>query len=249
MGMIIIKSQYDIMQIEKASSVWKLVRDDFFKFVKPNISLIELDNRAKQIIEENGCKCAFYNYNGFPGNICISVNDVIIHGVPNSYVLKDGDLVSFDIGVDYNGYICDAAFTIVIGENPEASKINEVCFNSLMKGIEQAIPNNYVGDISYAIEEYVTNNGYKVINDFGGHGCGKQLHEDPMILNYGKPKTGSKLLPGMVICIEPMILTDKNEYYIDKKDKWSVISKNHKLTCHWEHMILITKDGNKILTK
>lgn len=247
--MIIIKSKYDIEQIEKASFVWKHVKDDFFIFVKPGRTLKEIDNRAKEIIESHNCKCAFFGYNGFPGNICISVNDVIIHGVPTDYVLKENDLVTFDIGVDYNGYICDAAFTMVLGDNPDANKINEVCYNALMEGIKHALPNNYVGDISSSIEKYVTENGYFVIRDFGGHGCGKKLHEDPMILNYGQPKTGSKLLPGMVICIEPMILTDDREYYINKKDKWSVISKNRKLTCHWEHMILITHDGNKILTE
>lgn len=247
--MIFIKSKYDIEQIERASTVWKKVRDDFFKFVKLGLSLKELDLRAKEIIESNGCKCAFYNYNGFPGNICISVNDVIIHGVPTDYILKDGDMVTFDVGVEYNSYICDAAFTIIIGKNEEAEKINKICYESLIEGIKKAIPNNYVGDISNAIEDFVNKNGYKVIQDFGGHGCGKKLHEDPMILNYGKPKTGALLKPGMVICIEPMILTDKNEYYIDKKDKWSVISKNHKLTCHWEHMVLITNEGNKILTE
>lgn len=247
--MIFIKSKYDIEQIERASTVWKKVRDDFFKFVKSGISLKELDLRAKSIIESNNCKCAFYKYNGFPGNICISVNDVVIHGIPNDYVLKNGDIVTFDVGVDYNTYICDAAFTMVIGKNEEAEKINKICYESLMEGIKKAIPNNYVGDISNAIENFVTKNGYKVIQDFGGHGCGKKLHEDPMILNYGKPKTGAILKPGMVICIEPMILTDRNEYYIDEKDKWSVISKNHKLTCHWEHMVLITNQGNKILTE
>ncbi|WP_412032237.1 type I methionyl aminopeptidase [Malacoplasma muris] len=247
--MIIIKSLYDIEQIEKASSIWKKVRDDFFKYVTIGQSLKYLDLRAKNIIENNGGKCAFYKYNGFPGNICISVNDVIIHGIPNDYILQEKDIVTFDVGVDYNGYICDAAFTIVLGNNEEAKKINEICYNSLLEGIKQAIPNNYIGDISFAIQSYVEKNGYHVIHDFGGHGCGRKLHEDPMILNYGKPKTGAMLRPGMVICIEPMILTDDKKYYIDKKDKWSVISENHKLTCHWEHMILITKDGNKILTE
>lgn len=247
--MIIIKSKYDIEQIEKASAVWKHVRDDFFNFVSAGKSLKELDLRAKNIIEKHNCKCAFFDYNGFPGNICISVNDVIIHGIPTDYVLKDKDIVTFDVGVDYNGYICDAAFTIVIGNNIDAQNINNICYQALYEGIKQAIPNNYVGDISHAIEKYVTDNGYFVIDDFGGHGCGKKLHEEPMILNYGEPKTGSILRPGMVICIEPMILTENKSYYIDKNDKWSVIAKNHKLTCHWEHMILITDNGNKILTE
>ncbi len=248
--MIYIKSNYEIEQIKKACSIWKEVRDKLTSFIKEGVSLLEIDEYARKLIEDdNGCKACFHNYNGFPGHICISVNDVVIHGVPTNYKLKYQDMVTCDIGVEYNSYICDAAFTVIIGDNSEAQKISDVCYNSLIEGIKQVKPNNTIGDISHAVQNYVEANGYKVISDFGGHGCGKKLHEDPIILNYGNKGSGAKLRPGMIICIEPMILTDNNAYYIDRKDNWSVISKNHKLTCHWEHMVLVTKDGCEILTE
>lgn len=248
--MIYIKSNYEIEQIKKACSIWKEVRDKLTSFIKEGVSLLEIDEYARKLIEDdNGCKACFHNYNGFPGHICISVNDVVIHGVPTNYKLKYQDMVTCDIGVEYNSYICDAAFTVIIGDNSEAQKISDVCYNSLIEGIKQVKPNNTIGDISHAVQNYVEANGYKVILDFGGHGCGKKLHEDPIILNYGNKGSGAKLRPGMIICIEPMILTDNNAYYIDRKDNWSVISKNHKLTCHWEHMVLVTEDGCEILTE
>lgn len=248
--MIYIKTEYEIEQIKKACAVWKDVRDKLIPFIKEGVSLLQINDYAKQIIESHGCKCCFHKYNGFPGHICISVNDVVIHGVPTNYKIKDKDIITCDIGVDYNSYICDAAFSVVVGENPEAKKISDVCYQSLMEAIKIIKPNSTtIGDISHAVQQYVENNGYKVIENFGGHGCGKQLHEDPIILNYGTKGTGKKLRPGMIICIEPMILTDDNDYYIDKKDKWSVISKNHKLTCHWEHMVLVTENGYEILTE
>lgn len=248
--MIYIKSNYEIEQIKKACSIWKEVRDKLTSFIKEGVSLLEIDEYARKLIEDdNGCKACFHNYNGFPGHICISVNDVVIHGVPTNYKLKYQDMVTCDIGVEYNSYICDAAFTVIIGDNSEAQKISDVCYNSLIEGIKQVKPNNTIGDISHAVQNYVEANGYKVISDFGGHGCGKKLHEDPIILNYGNKGSGAKLRPGMIICIEPMILTDNNAYYIDRKDNWSVISKNHKLTCHWEHMVLVTEDGCEILTE
>lgn len=248
--MIYIKSNYEIEQIKKACSIWKEVRDKLTSFIKEGVSLLEIDEYARKLIEDdNGCKACFHNYNGFPGHICISVNDVVIHGVPTNYKLKYQDMVTCDIGVEYNSYICDAAFTVIIGDNSEAQKISDVCYNSLIEGIKQVKPNNTIGDISHAVQNYIEANGYKVISDFGGHGCGKKLHEDPIILNYGNKGSGAKLRPGMIICIEPMILTDNNAYYIDRKDNWSVISKNHKLTCHWEHMVLVTEDGCEILTE
>lgn len=248
--MIYIKSNYEIEQIKKACSIWKEVRGKLTSFIKEGVSLLEIDEYARKLIEDdNRCKACFHNYNGFPGHICISVNDVVIHGVPTNYKLKYQDMVTCDIGVEYNSYICDAAFTVIIGDNSEAQKISDVCYNSLIEGIKQVKPNNTIGDISHAVQNYVEANGYKVISDFGGHGCGKKLHEDPIILNYGNKGSGAKLRPGMIICIEPMILTDNNAYYIDRKDNWSVISKNHKLTCHWEHMVLVTEDGCEILTE
>lgn len=247
--MIYIKSQYEIEQIKKACEVWKKIRDAIQSEAKVGVSLKRLDNLAKEIAHQNGCICPFNGYNGFMGNICISVNEVVIHGVPSNYKIKENDLITFDVGTSYNGYICDAAFTMIFGDNKEAHQINKICYESLLEGIKQVKPNNKIGDISFAVQNYVESNGYKILKDFGGHGCGKKLHEDPLILNYGKKNTGHTLVPGMVICIEPMILTDDARYYIDSNDEWSVIAKNKKLTCHWEHMILVTDQGHEILTE
>ncbi|MDE5767222.1 MAG: type I methionyl aminopeptidase [Malacoplasma sp.] len=246
--MIYIKSDYEIEQIKKACEVWKKVKQVLLENTKPGKSLIELDELAKKVTLENGCTTPFHKYQDFPGYNCISVNDVVIHGVPTNYKLKNLDIVTYDVGVAYNGYICDAAFTVVLGNNKEAEKINEVCFNSLMEGIKQIKPNNHIGDISSAIEDYVNKHGYHVIQDFGGHGCGRKLHEDPIILNYGKKGSGPLIKKNMVLCIEPMIFTNNANYYIDK-DKWSVIAENHLLTCHWEHMVLVTENGCEILTE
>lgn len=248
--MIYIKSKLEIEEIRKAAKIWLKVKDDIIAFTKVGVSLLEIDNFAKTLEKKYNFIYTFYDYHGFPNNICISVNDVVIHGVPNEYKLKNEDLVTFDVGITYNNYVCDAAFTLIMGNTTmQTEKINKICYESLMKGIMEISPNKRIGDISYAIQQHVENNGFKVIKDFGGHGCGKKLHEDPIILNYGKPGTGAKLVPGMIICIEPMILTDDNSYYIDPKNGWSVIAKNHKLTCHWEHMVLVTDTGFEILTE
>lgn len=246
--MIYLKSNYEIEQIKKACSVWKKVRQALIENAAVGKSLIELDELARKVTIENDCATPFHQYRGFPGYNCISVNDVVIHGVPTNYKLKDKDMVTFDVGVAYNGYICDAAFTVIIGDNVEAQKINDVCYKSLIEGIKQIKPGNRIGDISNAIEQYVVSNGYYILEDFGGHGCGRKLHEDPIILNYGAKNSGPIIKPNMVLCIEPMILTEDASYYIDK-DKWSVIASNHKLSCHWEHMVLVTDEGYEILTE
>lgn len=247
--MIIIKSNFDIKQIKEAVKIWKKVRTAMYENAKVGITLKELDQIASKIIKKNGAIPTFLNYQGYKGNICTSVNEVIIHGVPDNYKLKDQDLLSIDVGVTYNKYVCDAAYTIIIGTNNEAEKISKICYESLLEGIKSAIPGNTIGDISYSIGKYIIENGYKILKDFTGHGCGKKMHEDPLIPNIGEPKTGVKLVEGMVLCLEPMIMTDSNKYIISKEDSWSVISKNKKLTCHWEHMILITKDGYEVLTE
>lgn len=249
--MIILKDNNDILKIKKAASIWKEVRSTLYDFVKVGVSLKEIDNIAKQVIEKNGAQCAFYNYGGFPGNICLSVNEVIIHGVPNDYILKDGDSVSIDVGVLYDGHFCDAAYTIIVGNaTPEAKRISDICYNSLMEAIKIIKPNvtsNF--DIACVIQDYVESHGYEVIRNFTGHGCGNNLHEDPVISNYRSNFFKKEILkPGMVICIEPMIMTESNKYIIDANNNWSVIAKNKKLTSHWEHMILITEDGYEILT-
>lgn len=248
-----IKSDVDIQLIRQASSIWKEVRTLVINSAKEGISLKELDDLARDKIISLGGEPAFYGYQGFPKNICISVNDVLIHGVPDDYRLQNGDLVTFDVGVKYKDHFCDAAYTIIIGDKQkiDAQLISDVCYNSLMKAIESIKPNvttNY--DLACVIEDYVKNHGYEVIRNFTGHGCGNKLHEEPIISNYRSFDFEKVVLkPNMVICIEPMIMTGSNKYIIDKKNGWAVSSKNKKLTCHWEHMILITNDGYEILTE
>ena len=248
-----IKTDDDIKKIKQASVIWKEVKNLIINNAKVGVSLEELDALARDKIVSMDAIPAFYGYQGFPKNICISVNEVLIHGVPDSYCLKDGDLVTFDVGVKYKEHFCDAAFTIIVGEKKslQATLINDVCYNSLMKSIESIKPNlttNY--DLSCIIEDYVKNHGYEVIRNFTGHGCGNNLHEEPIISNYRSFDFEKVVLkPNMVICIEPMIMIGSNKYIISKDNGWAVYSKNKKLTCHWEHMVLITDDGYEILTE
>ncbi|MGL4947938.1 MAG: type I methionyl aminopeptidase [Mycoplasma sp.] len=247
-----IKTEEDIKSIKQAASIWKLARVALIEATKPGISLLELDTIAKNVIESHGATCAFYDYGGFPGHICISVNEVIIHGVPNEYILKDGDSVTFDVGVKYADHFCDAAFTVFVGEvSPQARNISNVCYESLMRAIAIIKPGVSNKDLAAVIQDYVEHMGYEVIRNFSGHGCGNKLHEDPAISNYRSSDVWFqevKLEPGMVICIEPMIMTGSNKFIIDPKNNWSVIAKNKKLTSHWEHMVLVTNDGCEVLT-
>ena len=248
------KSQEDIKWIKEAAAIWKEARSALLDAAKPGVSLLELDKIAQETIEKHdGAKCAFYQYGGFPGHICISVNDCIIHGVPTDYCLQDGDSVTFDVGVQYHDHFCDAAYTVLIGNaSAAAQNISDVCHESLNRAIAILKPGISTYDIACTIQDYVESKGYEVIRNFTGHGCGNKLHEDPVISNYRSIEfkfAATKLVPGMVICIEPMIMTGSNKFYIDAKNNWSVYAKNKKLTSHWEHMILITEDGCEVLTK
>lgn len=246
---IIIKTQDDIQKIRQAIAIWKKAKQAIIANCKVGVSLLELNDIAKKTIEESGAIPTFLGKYGFSKDICISVNECLIHGVPSNYKLQDKDLVSFDVGVTYLDHVCDAAFTVVIGNNEEANRIKEVCENSLTnvkKIIKPGITNM---DIAKEIQNYVESNGYTLLHDFTGHGCGNELHEDPPFPNYYSPRFPVvKLRENMVFCLEPMILTDSNDYYI-AENGWDVIAANKKLTCHVEHMFLVTKDGCEILTQ
>jgi len=248
--MIFIKTQDDINLIKKAASIWKKVKEELIKACKIGVSLNELDKIAGDVIRENNAAPSFLGYGGFPKNICISVNDEILHGIASEHKVKENDLITFDIGVTFNNHVCDAAFTINMNhDNLEAQKILDATLDCLDKAINVAIVGNTVGDIGYITEKTAKEHGYEVIKDFSGHGCGIKLHEDPSVMCFGKPHSGAALFENMTICIEPMLLTGSDQYTIDKKNQWTVRSKNHLLTCHCEHMILITKNGPEILTK
>ncbi len=247
--MIYIKTEKDLVGIRKAAVIWKKVKAELRKQTRPGISTKKLDKIAADVIRKNGASPSFYQYEGFPGYICISVNDQIIHGIASDYILKKSDIVTFDIGVTYEGYVCDAAFSVVLDAgNLEAQEIKEATLDCLRNAINLVKAGTRIGDISYAIQECAYYHGYEVIKDYGGHGCGLKVHEDPIILNYGQPGTGLKLKAGMVICIEPMLMTGSDKYVVDEKNGWTVSAANGKLTCHEEHMVLVTDLGCEILT-
>jgi len=247
--MIYLKTKEQLVGIRKACDIWKKVKQALIKATKPGVSTKELDQIAADVMALNHATPSFYRYDGFPGYICISVNQELIHGIANNYKLKKSDMVTFDIGVTYEGYICDAAFSIVLDKtNKAALDIQKATLECLENGIKEIKPGNRLGDISYAIQSTAEKHGYELIKDFGGHGCGLKVHEDPIILNYGQPGTGIKIHEGMVLCIEPMLMIESDEYVINPHNNWTVSSANGKLTCHEEHMVYVTKDGCEVLT-
>ncbi len=248
--MIFIKSEYDLEMIRHAVSIWKKAQEAVNSAIRVGMTLKELDLILKDAIEGNGGTCAFHKYQGFPGYNCISVNECIIHGIPNDYALKDGDSVTFDVGTEYKKHFCDAAFTIIVGEaSDEAIHIRDTARQAIDEAVKIIKPGVSTKKISKVIEEYVKSQGYYLLHDFTGHGCGNQIHEDPAIPNYVTPFIpGFKLVENMVICIEPMIMTDSRKFYM-AENNWSIIASNKKLSSHWEHMIWVTADGCEVLTK
>ena len=179
---------------------------------------------------------------GFPKHICMSVNSTVIHGIPDDYILQPTDKITFDCGVTFNDHVCDSAFIYLGPEvSEEQRKIAKVCEEALEAGIKAVKPDGHIGDISAAVDKVVTENGYFHLEGFTGHGCGNKLHEDPMVPNYGKAGTGAKLKPGMVLCIEPMIMANTKKYSM--VDQWDVIAEGNNVTAHCEGMVLVTKDG------
>jgi methionyl aminopeptidase len=217
--------------------------------LKPGISTLEIDKHAEQFILDHNATPSFKNYRGFPYSTCMSVNDAIVHGFPNNKELKEGDIVSVDVGVFKNGYHGDSAYTFAIGNiSEDLKKLLSVTKASLYKGIEKAIAGNRVGDISFAVQDYTEKQyGFGVVRELVGHGLGKHLHEDPQVPNYGKRGSGVKLQEGLVIAIEPMInLGVKNVWYDD--DGWTVRTKDGKPSAHFEHTICIKKGAADLLS-
>jgi methionyl aminopeptidase len=217
--------------------------------IKPGITTMKLDAIAEQFIRDNGAVPSFKNYKGYPFATCISVNDAIVHGFPNNKELKEGDLISVDVGVFKNGYHGDSAYTFAIGDAAEeALQLMRVTKESLYKGIEKAISGNRVGDISFAVQELCEKqHKYGVVRELVGHGLGKQLHEEPQVPNYGKRGSGAKLKEGMVIAIEPMVNLGVKEVWYDD-DGWTVRTKDGKVSAHYEHTICVKKGTADILS-
>ena len=217
--------------------------------VKPGISTLEIDTIVRQYIEKQGATPSFLGYGGFPASACISVNNVVIHGIPKpTTVLKDGDIVSIDTGAYYRGFHGDNAYTFPCGTiSDEARRLLDATRASLYEGIKQATAGNRIGDIGSAVQGYVEARSYSVVRNYVGHGVGAKLHEDPSVPNYGSKGRGVRLLPGMTIAIEPMV-NEGTHYTRVLGDKWTVVTADGRLSAHFEHTIAITPDGPKILT-
>ncbi len=247
--MITLKSKADAARIEAAGRIVADALEYLGTKIRPGITTLELDRLADDYIRQNGAVSAFKGYKGFPANICTSVNEVIVHGIPGNRALKDGDIIAVDIGVKLNGYYGDAAITFPVGTvSDEARRLMAVSEGSLYEGIAKARPGNRLSDISNAIQRYVESNGFSVVREFVGHGIGSKMHEDPQIPNYGEPGEGSRLKSGMVFAIEPMVNAGTFRAEI-LEDGWTAVTKDRKLSAHFEHTVYIGEEGPEILTK
>ncbi|MDD4000244.1 MAG: type I methionyl aminopeptidase [Bacilli bacterium] len=248
--MISIKSQREIGLMKEAGRIVALAHRKVAEAIKPGVSTYDLDKIAEDTITAEGATPSFKGYNGFPGSICASINSVVIHGIPNKkIILNNGDIISIDIGACYKGYHGDAARTHAVGNISEKKQtLLKVTEEALYAGLAQAKPTNRLSDISHAIEQYVTDNGFSVVKDFTGHGIGRALHEDPTIPNFGKEGHGPVLKPGMTLAIEPMVNIGGSEVII-LADNWTTITKDNSDSAHFEHTVVITETGYMILTK
>ena len=243
-----IKRKKELDLIREAGRMLKEVKNIIKQNISEGITTKELDNIAEKEIYKLGGKPGFKGLYGFPGTICSSFNEEIVHGIPSDRKIKDGDIISIDCGVIYEDFNTDSAFTLGIGNLPvKTSKLIETTLNSLHLGIKEAIPNNHIGDIGHAVESYSTNNGFSVVKEYVGHGIGKNLHEDPQIPNYGIKSSGPKIIEGMALAIEPMLIEGDEQTIIDN-DGWTVKTKDGSMSAHFEDTIIITNSGNEIIT-
>lgn len=244
-----IKTAREIELMRHAGHLLEQVHDELAKMIRPGISTWEIDVLGEKLIRQMGCVPNFLNYNGYPASICVSVNDEVVHGIPNKHrILRDGDIVSLDAGLIYQGYHSDAARTHAVGNiSPEAKKLIEVTRQSFFEGIKFAKAGHHLHEISAAIGNYAESFGYGVVTDLVGHGIGTALHEDPQIPNFPQRRRGIKLVPGMTLAIEPMITMGRPEVvWLD--DDWTVVSEDGSLAAHYENTVLITDGEPELLT-
>jgi methionyl aminopeptidase len=246
---VIIKSEKEIALMREAGKILAIVHEELQNFLKPGISTLEIDRKAEELIRSYGCIPSFLNYNGFPASVCVSINEQVVHGIPNKKtLLRDGDIVSLDAGVIYKGYQSDAARTWAIGEiSEEAKKLIEVTEQSFYEGIKYAKAGNHLNDISAAIQDYVESFGFSIVRDLVGHGIGAKLHEEPQIPNFRQKRRGIRLEPGMTFAIEPMVNSGRYDVYWEDDD-WTVVTDDGSLSAHYENTILITEGEPEILS-
>ncbi len=246
--MIIIKSPRELEQLKRSNAIVAEVFERLKGMIVPGITTKELDQVAEEYILLKGARPAFKGYRGFPATLCISINEEVVHGIPSQRRLKEGDIVSLDVGANFVGYFGDAAITLPVGEvDPKAERLLEVTEKALYIGIEKAKAGNRLFDISYAIQSWVESHGFSVVRDFVGHGIGRDLHEEPQIPNFGVPHQGPRLEKGMVFALEPMVNEGTSAVRV-LSDGWTVVTIDGKRSAHFEHTIAITEDGAEILS-
>ena len=246
--MVQYKTDKDIQTIKDSAQILGKVHAEVAARIKPGVKTKELDKIAEEYIRDHHGVPSFKNYGGFPASLCISVNEIVVHGFPGSYELKEGDIISIDCGVLFNGFHSDSAYTYPLeGVKKEILDLLNRTYDSLYLGIEQAKVGNRIGDIGFVIQNYVEQFGYGVVRELVGHGVGKNLHEDPEVPNYGKRGKGTKIVPGMVFAIEPMInMGTKN--VVQERDGWTIRTTDRKPSAHFEHMVAIFENRTEILT-
>jgi methionyl aminopeptidase len=246
--MVHYKTDSDIQIIKESAQVLGKAHAEVAKAIKPGVKTKKLDSIAEEFIRDHNGVPSFLNYHAFPASLCISVNDVVVHGFPGEYELKEKDIVSIDCGVLYKGFHSDSAYTYPLeGVSEEVLKLLDRTYESLYLGIAQAKVGNRIGDVGFAVQSFVEQFGYGVVRELVGHGVGKDLHEDPEVPNYGKRGKGPKIMPGMVFAIEPMINMGTKKV-VQEKDGWTIRTNDRKPSAHFEHMVAIYKDRTEILT-
>ncbi len=244
-----IKSSREIELMREAGRILAMVHEELGRALKPGMSTLDIDRLGERLIRSYGCRASFKNYNSYPASICVSVNDEVVHGIPNKHrILQEGDIVSLDAGVIYNGYHSDAARTYAIGKiSPEAEQLIRVTRQCFYEGIKYAKAGNHLNDISSAIQKYAESFGYGVVRDLVGHGIGDHLHEDPEVPNFSQNRRGIRLRPGMTLAIEPMINMGRADV-VWMDDDWTVVTDDGSLSAHYENTILITQGEPEILS-
>jgi methionyl aminopeptidase len=246
--MIIRKTPEEIDAMAEAGEIVAQCLAMLAGLVRPGVTTADLDRAAEKFIRTRGGEPAFKGYRGFPASICTSPNSMVVHGIPGKYALQRGDVLSLDVGVEYGGWVADAAVTVALRpQSPTAAKLLKATREALELGIDQVRPGNRIGDVSHAVQERVEQDGLSVIRTLVGHGIGRQMHEDPQVPNYGEAGRGPVLEEGMVICVEPMVAAGRQGVRMGD-DNWAIYSEDGTLTAHFEHTIAVTAEGPRILT-
>ncbi len=247
--MIVLKTKEEIALIRDAALLLGKTLAEVGRHIRPGVTTAFLDKLGDQFIRDNGAKPLCKGYEGFPAAFCISVNDVVVHGIPGDYFIKEGDNVSVDCVIELNGYVADSAYTFGVGEvSPEVARLMKVTKEALYIGLDKCKAGNRVGDISHAVQMHCEKNGYSVVRELCGHGVGLKMHESPNVPNYGTPGTGPLLKEGMVIAVEPMVCMGSKNVKFSKSDGWTCRTRDGKPAAHYEHTVAITADGPYILT-